>query len=126
MRAGRLLRGPDPEGGGFAAAHLKEWAAAPGPGDAPRKGTGPPLSVKAGCDRGTTTNRQAARHMDTPSLALSAEPPAAPQSQHERAGAACPHPGRGASGDHRAPRSSERQGNEVNWRSIVRKITRMH
>ena len=73
----RPLRGPGPEGGGFAAAHLYQ-AAAPGPGDAPRQDTGPPLSVKAGCDRGTTADRQAAWHMDTPSPALSAEPPAAP------------------------------------------------
>jgi hypothetical protein len=36
-------------------------AAALGVGDAPREGTGPPLSVKAGCDRGTTANRQATR-----------------------------------------------------------------
>ena len=34
-----------------------------------------------------------------------------------------PHPGRGACGDHRAPRTSERQGNEVNRRSIVRRRT---
>jgi hypothetical protein len=40
VRAARPLRGPEPEGGGFAAAHLR--AAALWPGDAPRKGTGPP------------------------------------------------------------------------------------
>ena len=41
---------------------------------------------------------------------------------------ACPAPGRGASGDHWSPRTSERQENEVNWRSIIRrecKITRI-
>ena len=70
MRAGRPLRGPGPEGGGFAAAHLKERAAALGPGDAPREGTGPPLSVKAGCGRRATANRPAAWHMCTPSPAL--------------------------------------------------------
>jgi hypothetical protein len=68
-------------------------AAALGPGDAPREGTGPPLSVKAGCDRGTTANRQAAWHMYTRSPALSAEPPAAPQGQEKRAGPSLPPPG---------------------------------
>ena len=63
-------------------------------GDAPREGTGPPLSVKAGCDRGTTANRQAARHMDTRSPALSAEPPAAPEGSES--GQAQPAPTRGA------------------------------
>ena len=53
-------------------------AAAPGLGDAPRKDTGPPLSVKAGCDRRATADREAAWHRYTPSPALSAEPPAAP------------------------------------------------
>jgi hypothetical protein len=78
VRAGRPLRGPEPEGGGFAAARLQERAAALWPGDAPRKNTGPPLSVKAGCDRGTTASRPAAWHMYTPGPALSAESPAAP------------------------------------------------
>ena len=86
----RPLRGPGPQGGGFAAARLHQ-AAAPGPGDAPRQDTGPPLSVKAGCDRRATADRQAAWHMDTPSPALSAEPPAAP-GQEKRAGPACPSP----------------------------------
>ena len=73
----RPLRGPGPEGGGFAAARLHQ-AAAPGPGDAPRQDTGPPLSVKAGCDRGATADRPAAWRAYTRSPALSAEPPAAP------------------------------------------------
>ena len=90
MRAGRPLRGPEPEGGGFAAAHLKERAAALWPGDAPREGTGPPLSVKAGCDRGATANRPAAWHMYTRSPALSAEPPAAPRAR--KSGQAQPAP----------------------------------
>jgi len=94
VRAGRPLRGPGPEGGGCAAAHLQERAAAPGPGDAPREGTGPPLSVKAGCDRRATANRQAAWHMYTRSLALSAEPPAAPEGS--KSGQAQPAPTRGA------------------------------
>jgi hypothetical protein len=72
-------------------------AAAPGPGDAPRKDTGPPLSVKAGCDRRATANRETAWHTDTPSPALSAEPPAAPRGR--KAGRpSLPHLGRGASG----------------------------
>ena len=128
-RAGRPLRGPGPEGGGFAAAHLQERAAALGPGDAPREGTGPPLSVKADCDRGTTANRPAAWHMYTRSPALSAEPPAAPEGSKSGQAQPAPHRGRGASGDHRAPGTSERQRNEVNWRSIATKsgkITRIH
>ena len=94
VTAGRPLRGPGPEGGGFAAAHLQERAAALRPGDAPRKGTGPPLSVKAGCDRGTTANRHAAWHMYTRSPALSAEPPAAPEGR--KSGQAQPAPARSA------------------------------
>ena len=90
MTACLLLRGLEREGGGFAAAHLKEWAAALCPGDAPREGMGPPLSVKADCDRGTTANRQAARHMYTRSPALSAEPPAAPEGS--KSGQAQPAP----------------------------------
>ena len=103
-------------------------AAAPGPGDAPREGTGPPLSVKAGCDRGTTANRQAAWHTYTPGPAMSAEPPAAPGARKSGQARACPDPARGASGDHRAPRASGRPGNEVNGCSIPRRnggITRI-
>ena len=97
------------------------------PGDAPRKDTGPPLSVQAGCDRGATANRRAAWHMDTPSRALSAEPPAAP--------------GPGKAGRPSLPRpaarrvrclvrqvTSERPDNEVNGCSIIRRnseITRI-
>jgi hypothetical protein len=127
VRAGRPLRGPEPEGGGFAA-HLQEWAAALWSGDAPRKDTGPPLSVKAGCDRRATANRQAAWHTYTPSPALSAEPPAAPRARKSGQARACPDPARGASGDHQAPRTSERPGNEVNGCSTARRngeITRI-
>ena len=60
------------------------------PGDAPRKDTGPPLSVKAGCDRGTTANRETAWHMYTRSPALSAEPPAAPEGSESGQAPACP------------------------------------
>jgi hypothetical protein len=100
-----------------------------GPGDAPRKDTGPPLSVKAGCDRGATANRQAAWHMYTRSPALSAEPPAAPGGRKSGQAPACPHPGRGASGApvHRA--TSERQINESELAfdsQKKRKITRIH
>ena len=108
MRPGRPLRGPGPEGGGFAAAHLKARAAALWPGDAPREGTGPPLSVKAGCDRGTTANREAAWHMYTRSLALSAEPPAAPEGS--KSGQAQPALARGAARPViTGPRSGERR-----------------
>ena len=109
MRAGRPLRGPDLEGGGFAAARLRERAAAPGPGDAPREGTGPPLSVKAGCDRGATADRPAAWHMYTRGLALSAEPRAAPWGRKSGQAPGLPPPRRGASDDHSAPRTSRRQ-----------------
>jgi len=64
----------------------------PGRGDAPRQGTGPPLSVKAGCDRRTTANRQAAWHLYTPRPALSAEPPAAPRGRKSGQAPACPRP----------------------------------
>ena len=85
VRAARPLRGPGSEGGGFAAAHLTERAAALGPGDAPREGTGPPLSVKAGCDRRATANRPAAWHRHTPSPALTLSL-RRPQGQEKRAG----------------------------------------
>jgi hypothetical protein len=128
VTAARPLRDLEPEGGGFAAAHLTKWAAAPGPGDAPREGTGPPLSVKAGCDRGTTANRPAAWHRYTRSLALSAEPPAAPEGS--KGGQARPAPTRGAARPvTTGPRAPANARNEVNWRSIVRKngkITRIH
>jgi putative transposase len=104
-------------------------AAAPGLGDAPREGTGPPLSVKAGCDRRATANRQAARRMYTRSPALSAEPPAAPQGRESGQAPACPRPGRGASGDRRTPRTSRRQidKNELAFDiQKKRKITRIH
>ena len=93
MTAARPLRGPEPEGGGFAAADLKGRAAARWPGDAPREGTGPPLSVKAGCDRRATAGRPAAWHRYTPSPALSAEPPAAPPGRKGGQAQACPSPG---------------------------------
>jgi hypothetical protein len=104
-------------------------AAALGPGDAPREGTGPPLSVKAGCDRGTTANRQAAWRMYTRSPALSAEPPAAPGDRRSGQAQACPSPGRGASGAHQAPRTSRRQINESELAFDSQKkgkITRIH
>jgi len=105
-------------------------AAAPGLGDAPRQGTGPPLSVKAGCDRRATANRQAARRMYTRSLALSAEPPATPRGPG-KAGRPrpAPRPARGASDDHRTRVPAGARSIKVNWRSIVRRrteITRIH
>ena len=128
VTAARPLRDLEPEGGGFAAAHLTKWAAAPGPGDAPREGTGPPLSVKAGCDRGTTANRPAAWHRYTRNPALSTEPPAAPEGS--KGGQARPAPTRSAARPVTTrPRAPANARNEVNWRSIVRKngkITRIH
>ena len=126
MTRGSPRVGKGREGGGFAAAHLTGRAAALGPGDAPREGTGPPLSVKAGCDRRATANRPAAWHRYTPSPALTLSL-RRPQGQEKRAGAACPTRG-AARPVTTGPRTSERQGNEVNWRSIARKtaeITRI-
>jgi hypothetical protein len=82
-------------------------AAAPGLGDAPRKDTRPPLSVKAGCDPRATAGREAAWHTDTPSpvLTLSLR---RPRGQEKRAGSGLPYPGRGAS-DATEPRTSQRQ-----------------
>jgi len=64
-------------------------AAAPGLGDAPREGTGPPLGVKARCDRWATADRQAAWHMYTPSPALTPSL-RRPQGQEKRAGPGLP------------------------------------
>jgi hypothetical protein len=126
---GRPLRGPRQEGGGFAAAHIQEGCRARAGGTRRAKGTRPPLSVKAGCDRRTTANREAAWRMYTPSPALSAEPPAAPRGRKSGQAPACPHPARGASDDHRTRAPADARSIKVNWRSIVRKrteITRIH
>ena len=63
------------------------------PGDAPRKDTGPPLSVKAGCDPRATADREAAWRTYTRSPALSAEPPAAPGGRKSGQAQACPTQG---------------------------------
>ena len=118
MKAGRPLRGPDPEGGGFAAAHLHHRAAAPGSGDAPRQGTGPPLRPPGCC----APLRGGLRPAWTP------ETSAAPQAGNTGRPSLPLPGGRGASGDHRAPAYQRTPGNEVNWRSIVTRtgeITRM-
>jgi hypothetical protein len=104
-------------------------AAALGLRDAPREGTGPPLSVKAGRDRRATANRQAAWHMYTPGPALSAEPPAAPGDRKSGQAHPCPRPGGGASGAYRTPRTSRRQINESELAFDSQKkgkITRIH
>jgi hypothetical protein len=83
-------------------------AAAPGLGDAPREDTGPPLSVKAGCDPRATADREAAWHTYTqsPALTLSLRRPPRPG----KAGRLRPAPpGRGASDAHRTPHTSRRQ-----------------
>ena len=117
----RPLRGP--RAGKEAASPpltFEQKAAARGPGDAPREGTGPPLSVKAGCDRRATADRQAAWHMYTRSPALSAEPLAAPGAG--RAGRpSLPPPRARRVRDHRGPAHQRTPGHEVNWRSILRR-----
>ena len=65
------------------------------PGDAPREGTGPPLQRQA-CG-------------DGPAGRARAPEPLRPLRQETGAGASLPRTGRGASGDHRAPRTSGRQ-----------------
>ena len=99
-------------------------AAAPGLGDAPRKDTGPPLSVKAGCDPRATAGREAAWHTDTPSPALTPSL-RRPQGQEKRAGSGLPHPGRGAS-DATAPRTSQRQVNKDELAFDSQKKNRNH
>jgi hypothetical protein len=99
------------------------------PGDAPRKDTGPPLSVKAGCDPRVTANREAAWHTDTRSPALSAEPPAAPGGRKSGQAPACPHPGRGASGAlcTRPPVNARSMKNELAFDSQKKeRTTRIH
>jgi len=121
MTAGRPLRGPDRGKRRLRRRHLQGRAAALWLGDAPREGTGPPLSVKAGCDRRATADRPAAWHRYTRSPALSAEPPAAPRAGE--AGRPRPAPPQGAARPVTAValRTSGRPGNEVNWRSIIRR-----
>ena len=126
MTAAGRCAAPDQEGGGFAAADFPGKAAAPGLGDAPREGMGPPLSVKAGPDRRATAGCQAARHMDTPGPALSAEPPAAPWGRRSGQAPACPARGaaRPVTTGPRAPAGAGQA--EVNWRSIVRRKQKLH
>jgi hypothetical protein len=94
-------------------------------GDAPREDTGPPLSVKAGCDRGATADCQAAWHMYTRSPALSAEPLAAPWAG--KTGRPRPAPPRARRArDHCGPAHQRTPGNEVNWRSTARRRRENH
>ena len=98
---GRPLRGPEPEGGGFAAAHLYKRAAALRPGDAPREGTGPPLRRQACCASPAATALRAG---------LDPGDHCGPSGRKYGQAPACPRPGRGASGDPRARRTNGRQG----------------
>jgi len=98
-------------------------AAAPGLGDAPRKDTGPPLSVKAGCDPRATADREAAWHTDTqsPALTLSLR---RPQGQEKRAGSGLPHPGAARPRPMPPyPAPANVRSTKMNWRSIVRRRT---
>ena len=95
---GRPLRGPGPEGGGCAAASRRlprSW-----PGDAPREGTGPPLRRQGCCASPAATALRAG---------LTPETTAAPQAGNSGQAPACPAPRRGASGEHRRPRTSGRR-----------------
>ena len=91
MSAAGPLRGPGTRKEA-ASPPLTFRAAALGPGDAPREDTGPPLSVKAGCARRATADRQAAWHRYTPSPALTLSL-RRPQGQEKRAGPSLPRPG---------------------------------
>ena len=88
MTAGRPLRGPEPEGGGFAAAHLQGSAAAPGAGGRAARGygAGPPASRLL-----RTAARRPAAGLDPGDLC-------GPSGRKYRQAPACPGPGRGASG----------------------------
>ncbi len=61
---------------------------------------------------------QAGKEAASPPLALSAEPPAAP-GQEKQAGPGLPRARRVR--DHRGPAHQRTPGNEMNWRSIVRR-----
>jgi hypothetical protein len=118
VTAGRPLRGPDREGGGFAAAHLGRQSCRARAGGRAARGYGaaPPASRLL-----RTAARRPAAGPDPGDLC-------GPSGRRYGQAPACPTPRRGAPGDHRAPRTSERPGNEVNWRSIVRRngeITRI-
>ena len=118
MTAGRPLRGPDPERGGFAAAAFPGRAAALLAGGRAARGYGaaPPASRLL-----RTAARRPAAGPDPGNLY-------GPSGRKYGQAPACPTPGRGASGDHRAPARKRTPGNELNWRSIVRRsgeITRI-
>src|SRR6266851_4762470 len=117
VTAGRPLRGPDPEGGGFAAAHLhkKGCRAAAGGRAARGYGAAPPASRLL---------RPAARR---PAAGPDPGDLCGPSGRKYGQAPACP--ARGAARPVvTAPAHERTPGNEVNWRSIVRRrseITRI-
>ena len=117
MTAGRPLRGPEPEGGGFAAAVLHHRAAAFQAGGRAARGYGaaPPASRLL-----RTAARRPAAGPDPGDLC-------GPSDRKYGQAPACPTPGRGASSGP-CPARKRTPGNEMNWRSIVRRsreITRI-
>ena len=128
MTAGRPLRGPEPEGGGFAAAHLHHRAAAFQAGGRAARGYGaaPPASspsVTAGQPRTVTLPGTRTREdsLDPGDLC-------GPSGRKYGQAPACPPPRGAARPDPPCPDTNERQGTEMNWRSIVRRsgeITRI-
>ena len=110
MTAGRPLRGPDPKGGGFAAADLHHRAAAFQAGGRAARGYGaaPPASRLL-----RTAARRPAAGPDPGDLC-------GPSGRKYGQAPACPSLGRGASSSP-CPAHKRTPGNEVNWRSIVRR-----
>ena len=95
-------------------------AAAPGLGDAPREGTGPPLQPPGCCASPAATALRAG---------LDPGDHCGPSGRKHGQAPACPAPWRGASGDQHAHGTDDgRQGTHLNWRSILAKsgkITRI-
>jgi hypothetical protein len=117
VTAGRPLRGPEPEGGGFAATYLHHKAAAFQAGGRAARGYGaaPPASRLL-----RTAARRPAAGPDPGDLY-------GPSGRKYGQAPACPTPGRGASSSP-CPAHKRTPGNKLNWRSIVRRsgeITRI-
>jgi hypothetical protein len=95
-------------------------AAAPGPGDAPREDTGPPLRPPGCCASPAATALRAD---------LDPGDHCGPSGRRYGQAPACPSPQRGASGDSPAHGTNGgRQDTQLNWRSILErssKITRI-
>ena len=100
VTAVRPLRGPEQEGGGFAAAHLYQRLPRTRPGDAPREGTGPPLRPQGCC----------APLRGGPAAGPDPGDLCGPSGRKYGQAPACPAPGRGAP-DGPLPGHKERPGN---------------